>query len=106
MHRLSGQDEVVVGISTAGQALLEGASLVGHCVHFLPMLSELTADMTAQEHLRATKLALLDAYDHQEFTYGSLLRKLRIEREPGRTAADRSAVQPGARGRERSLRRP
>jgi len=48
------------------------------------MLSELPETMTAREHLRATKAALLDAYDHQEFTYGSLLRKLRLEREPGR----------------------
>ena len=84
MHRLTGQDEVVVGISTAGQSLIEDASLVGHCVHFLPMLSELHDGMTAREHLRATKTALLDAYDHQEFTYGSLLRKLRLDREPGR----------------------
>ena len=84
MHRLTGQDEVVVGISTAGQALLEDASLVGHCVHFLPMLSELPEGITAREHLRATKTALLDAYDHQEFTYGSLVRKLRLDRESGR----------------------
>ena len=84
MHRLTGQDEVVVGISTAGQSLIEDASLVGHCVHFLPMLSELADGMTAREHLRATKTALLDAYDHQEFTYGSMLRKLRLDREPGR----------------------
>jgi amino acid adenylation domain-containing protein len=84
MHRLTGQDEVVVGISTAGQALLDETSLVGHCVHFLPMLSELPDAMTAREHVRATRTALLDAYDHQEFTYGSLLRKLRLDREPGR----------------------
>ena len=84
MHRLSRQDEVVVGISTAGQALLEDASLVGHCVHFLPMLSDIADDTTVAQHLRTTRTALLDAYDHQEFTYGSLLRKLKFERDPGR----------------------
>ncbi len=84
LHRLTGQGEVVVGISTAGQALYEEASLVGHAVHFLPMLSELTEGETAKEHLKATKTALLDAYDHQEFTFGSLVRKLKLEREPGR----------------------
>lgn len=84
MHRLSRQDEVVVGISTAGQALFEGASLVGHCVHFLPMLSELKGDETVQQHMKATRTALLDAYDHQEFTYGSLLQKLKFERDPSR----------------------
>ncbi len=84
MHRLSRQDEVVVGISTAGQALLENASLVGHCVHFLPMLSDINDETTVAQHLRATRTNLLDAYDHQEFTYGSLLRKLKFERDPGR----------------------
>ena len=84
MHRLTRQDEVVVGISTAGQSLLDGASLVGHCVNFLPMLSELRGEETVQEHLRATRSALLDAQDHQEFTYGSLVRKLPLEREAGR----------------------
>jgi len=84
LHRLTHQDEIVVGISTAGQSLIEGASLVGHCVNFLPMLSEISATTTVQDHLRATRSALLDAQDHQEFTYGSLLQKLKLEREPGR----------------------
>ncbi len=87
MHRLTGQDQVVVGISTAGQALYDGASLVGHAVHFLPILSQLSdlrEGSTTREHLRATRSALLDAYDHQEFTYGSLVRKLKLDREPGR----------------------
>ena len=84
LHRLTRQEEVVVGISAAGQALVEDVSLVGHAAHFLPMLSEVRAGTTAGEHLQATRTALLDAYDHQEFTFGSILRKLRLEREPGR----------------------
>ncbi len=84
MHRLTRQSEVVVGISVAGQARLENASLVGHCVHFLPMLSELPKDCPAKEYLVATRQRLLDTYDHQEFTYGTLLRKLTIQRDPSR----------------------
>ncbi len=84
LHRLTGQEEVVVGISAAGQALVEDASLVGHAVHFLPMLSEVRAGTTASEHRQATRTALLDAYDHQEFTFGSILRKLQLDRKPGR----------------------
>jgi amino acid adenylation domain-containing protein len=84
LHRLTRQSEVVVGISTAAQSLIEGASLVGHCVNFLPMLSEIRPEETVQEHLRVTRTALLDAQEHQEFTYGSLLRKLPLDREAGR----------------------
>jgi amino acid adenylation domain-containing protein len=84
LHRLTGQEELVVGISTAAQALLDGESLVGHCVNYLPVLSELTSGETALAHVKATRTALLDAQEHQEFTYGSLLRHLKLEREPGR----------------------
>jgi amino acid adenylation domain-containing protein len=84
LHRLTRQPEVVVGISTAGQALFQNASLVGHCVHFLPMLSQLTEAETVKSHLAATRNVLFDAFDHQEFTYGSLLHKLSIPRDTGR----------------------
>jgi amino acid adenylation domain-containing protein len=84
LHRLTRQSEVVVGISAAGQALLDDASLVGHCVHFLPMLSVLPDSCLVKEHLAATRGRLLDAYDHQEFTYGTLLQKLTIPRDPSR----------------------
>lgn len=84
LHRITHQPEVVVGISAAGQSLMEDVSLVGHCVHFLPMLSDLPDNLTVKEHLAATRTKLLDAYDHQEFTYGTLLRKMRIPRDPSR----------------------
>ena len=84
LHRLTRQSEVVVGISAAGQSLFADASLVGHCVHFLPMLSELPENCTVKEHLSATRGKLLDAYDHQEFTYGTLLRKLPLQRDSSR----------------------
>jgi amino acid adenylation domain-containing protein len=84
LHRLTRQSEVVVGISAAGQALLDDVSLVGHCVHFLPMLSELEKTCPVKEYLTTTRRRLLDAYDHQEFTYGTLLRKLSIPRDPSR----------------------
>ncbi len=84
LHRLTRQQEVVVGISTAGQALYQNASLVGHCVHFLPMLSQLTEAETVKSHLAATRNLLFDAFDHQEFTYGSLLHKLSIPRDSSR----------------------
>ena len=84
LHRLTRQSEVVVGISAAGQALFDDASLVGHCVHFLPMLSVLQPACPVKEHLAATRSQLLDAYDHQEFTYGTLLRKLPIQRDSSR----------------------
>ena len=44
LHRLTGQEDIVVGIPAAGQSLLETEALVGHCVNFLPLRSSFAAD--------------------------------------------------------------
>ncbi len=83
--RLTGQDDVVVGIPAAAQSLEEGQALVGHCVNFLPLRAQLSggADTFAQ-CLARSKKTLLDAYEHQTYTYGTLVRKLGIVRDPSR----------------------
>ncbi|HVT28657.1 MAG TPA: amino acid adenylation domain-containing protein, partial [Lacipirellulaceae bacterium] len=84
LHRLSSQDDIVVGIPTAGQSLVEGGSLVGHCVNFLPIRTRFLQGQTFAALLAAVKKTLLDAYDHQSYTYGTLVRKLDIIRDPCR----------------------
>lgn len=85
MHRLTQQDDVVIGIPMAGQSRPEnGSTLVGHCVNFLPIRSILQEGQTIAQFLKQTNKSLLDAYDHQDYTYGTLLHKLRIPRDPSR----------------------
>ncbi len=82
--RLADTDEVVVGVPTAGQSALEGEILVGHCVNFLPLRGRWTATTTVSEHLAATRRVLLDAYDHQDTTLGSIVRQLSLPRGTNR----------------------
>jgi amino acid adenylation domain-containing protein len=84
MGRLADQDEVVVGVPTAGQSLLEDQILVGHCVNFLPLRGGWSGDTRVSEFLSATAKRVLDAYEHQNYTFGTLVRKLALPREPGR----------------------
>jgi len=84
LHRLSNQNDVVVGVPTAGQSLLEDGNLVGHCVNFLPLRTRFRDDLTFASLLCEVKKTLLDAYDHQSYTYGTLARKLAIPRDPSR----------------------
>ncbi|MGB7332615.1 MAG: amino acid adenylation domain-containing protein, partial [Terriglobales bacterium] len=84
LSRLSGQDDIVVGIPTAGQSLLEDAVLVGHCVNFIPLRGKPVADSTAAQFLAQMKETVLAGYDHQNYTYGRLVRKLQIPRDPSR----------------------
>ena len=84
MGRLSDQSEVVVGVPTAGQSLLEDQILVGHCVNFLPIRGAWNRDTKVSEYLSATAKRVLDAYEHQNYTFGTLVRKLNLPRVAGR----------------------
>jgi len=39
LHLLTGQDDIVLGIPTAGQSATDNYALVGHCVNLLPLRS-------------------------------------------------------------------
>ncbi|HTP31885.1 MAG TPA: amino acid adenylation domain-containing protein [Candidatus Acidoferrales bacterium] len=84
LHRLSGQHDLIVGIPTAGQSLVETDALVGHCVNFLPVRARIESDTKSADLLRSVKADLLDVYEHQNYTYGSLVRKLGLPRDPSR----------------------
>ncbi|MBW4027405.1 MAG: amino acid adenylation domain-containing protein [Acidobacteria bacterium] len=84
LHRLSAQSDIVIGIPTAGQSLLENSMMVGHDVNFLPIRTQLTDDLTAASLLTQTKKTLLNAYEHQNYTYGTLIRKLKLHKDVSR----------------------
>ncbi|HZC43059.1 MAG TPA: condensation domain-containing protein, partial [Acidobacteriaceae bacterium] len=84
LWRLSGNADPVTMIPAAAQSQMENEVLVGHCVHLLPIRAGLTAEMKALDYLRNLKPVVLDAYDHQHATYGSMVRAFTPTREPGR----------------------
>ena len=84
LSRLSGQDDIVVGIPAAGQTLVDDRTLVGHCVNFVPLRGKFSNDLAMSDFLQQMRQTLLDAYDHQNYTYGRLVRKLAIPRDPSR----------------------
>ncbi|MDR5727769.1 MAG: amino acid adenylation domain-containing protein [Terriglobia bacterium] len=84
LWRLSGNPDPVTLIPSAAQSLMDDKVLVGHCVHLLPIRAALTPEMAAADYMRALKPAVLDAYEHQHATYGSIVRALTPRRESGR----------------------
>ncbi|MGH6842606.1 MAG: condensation domain-containing protein, partial [Methylocella sp.] len=84
LARLSGQTDIVAGIPTAGQSLHGDGPLVGHCVNFLPLRAEFPDGVTFLEAARKTQQLLLDAADHQSYTFGSLVQALDMPREINR----------------------
>ena len=68
----------------AGQAAVGAYSLVGHCVHLLPIRVAVILSATFAAQLKASKPGMLDALDHQQVTFSSLLRKLNVPFDPSR----------------------
>ncbi|MBN4004177.1 amino acid adenylation domain-containing protein [Nostoc sp. LPT] len=84
LYRLTGQNDLVVGVFAAGQAALGQYNLVGHCVNLLPLRSRINGEKSFIDYLQTRRSAVLDAYDHQQFTFGSLIKKLVFPRDSSR----------------------
>jgi amino acid adenylation domain-containing protein len=83
--RLSAQDDFVIGIPMAGQALVESGHLVGHCVNMIPLRCRVDRSAPFSDHLKSVRDSFLAAQSHQQLTFGSLVRRLRLSRESSRT---------------------
>jgi len=84
MARLAGQDEAVIGVPAAGQSAHGKYSLVGHCVQLLPIRVPIDASQPLSSLLSEARACVLDAYDHQSCTFGQLVKKLQMTRDPSR----------------------
>ncbi|MBV9107846.1 MAG: amino acid adenylation domain-containing protein, partial [Gemmatimonadetes bacterium] len=83
LHRTTGEDDVLVGIPSAGRPFPGSAEMVGHCVDVLPVRSRIHGGERVRDHLKAVRARLLDAYEDEVFSYARLQERLRIARGPG-----------------------
>ena len=84
LHRLTNQDDIVVGIASAGQASVTGDDLIGYCINLLPVRSRAGDDPSFTEYLNRLKRVLSDAFDNQIYSLPNLIRKLGLTRDPSR----------------------
>ena len=82
LYHLTGQSDIVVGTPSAGQIAPEAGYLVGYCVNLLPLRSQVAGDRPFTTYLASVKHILSDAYEHQKYPYGRLLKKLTWLRDP------------------------
>jgi len=85
LQRLTGQDDITVGIASAGQHSVEGEYLVGHVVNLLPIRSQVAGNPVFKEYLNSVKRVLLNAYEHQIYPFIRLIKKLNLPRDLSRT---------------------
>ncbi|WP_374950231.1 amino acid adenylation domain-containing protein [Mucilaginibacter sp.] len=84
LQQVTGQDEIIIGLPAAGQSATGNYSLVGHCMNLLALRSQPDGNKTFIEYLKVRKSEILDAYDHQQYTFGTLLKNLNIPRDASR----------------------
>lgn len=86
LHQLTGQEDIVLGLPAAGQSATGNYRLVGHCVNLLPLRSFPKHDLSFVQFLKQRKEAVLDAFEHQQLTFGSLLKKITVRRDASRVS--------------------
>jgi amino acid adenylation domain-containing protein len=84
LYQKTRQNDIVVGLPSSGQASSGLTNVVGHCVNLLPLRSNIEASLPFNDYLKKRKKEVLDAYDHQNLTFGELIRKLYIPRDASR----------------------
>ncbi len=84
LHRITNQNDIVIGIPAAGQTRVGSNELIGHCLNFLPLRLNPSAEKSYQQFSAEVKENILEAYDHQNYTFGSLLKKIKIPRDTSR----------------------
>lgn len=86
ISKISGTHNIIVGLPTSGQMATGNLNLVGHCVNLLPLKAQVNPENSYLDQLKLRKEEILDAYDHQRITFGTLLKDLDYTRDNSRIA--------------------
>ena len=86
LHRLTGQDDVVVGVPFEGvdRAQPGGDRLIANSTNVVPLRSRLAAGMTFSDLLAANRNLVLEATEHQDYFFGDLVAALGLPFDPSR----------------------
>ena len=103
LARVTQQDDLVVGIPTAGQAALDQQDLIGHCVNSIPFRQTVDVAMPMLDYAKQVRGSMLDLLDHQKYTFGSMLKKIAPPRDTKSSAHILADVQCGSSDRLRRV---
>jgi amino acid adenylation domain-containing protein len=82
--KLTGQNDLVVGFPISGNRRYDMNHMIGDCANLLPLRSTINTNISFVEYLNQRNPQLLDAYMHHQVSFGHILQKLAIARDPSR----------------------
>ncbi|HEX6745677.1 MAG TPA: amino acid adenylation domain-containing protein [Longimicrobium sp.] len=85
LHRVTGQDDLVVGTDVANRNRLETEGLIGFFVNNLALRADLSGDPAFRELLARVRATALGAYAHQDLPFASLVKALKVKRSSALT---------------------
>jgi len=80
LHRVTGQDDLVLGSPVAGRNHLGTESLIGFFVNTVVLRVRLTDDLTVRQLVARVREVVLDVYEHQELPFDRLVEELQPKR--------------------------
>ena len=84
LHRLTGQDDLVLGTVSAGRARPETERLLGFFANPIPLRADLGGDPTVGELLGRVRDATLEDLAHDDVPFELLVRELGVEHDASR----------------------
>ncbi|HEY0739061.1 MAG TPA: amino acid adenylation domain-containing protein [Herpetosiphonaceae bacterium] len=85
LHRLTGQNDLVVGVPAAGQLPMGHTYFIGYCINILSLRSTIAEGDRFSGYLRAVRRMLLEAYEYQHYAFGKLVKQLNLGRDLSRS---------------------
>ncbi len=85
LHRLTRQDDLILGIPVAGRQHPACAELIGFFVNTLPIRDQIDGDQSFAERVACTAERLQEALSHQSYPYDRLVTDLPLERDTSHT---------------------
>lgn len=84
LHKYTGQNDIIIGIVTAGRKHADLYHLLGPFISTLPLRSYPDADKSIEEYLKEVGKSVLDVFENQEYPLDLLIQDLHLERDAGR----------------------
>ncbi|HEU5383469.1 MAG TPA: amino acid adenylation domain-containing protein, partial [Ktedonobacteraceae bacterium] len=80
LHRLSDQEDLVIGMPTTGRTRKQTEPLIGFFITTLAIRTKIAPDQTFRALLQQVRSTLLDAYEHQDLPFERIVDLVRPQR--------------------------
>ncbi len=84
LHKLSHQNDIVIGTPVAGRQHLDLERILGLFVNTVAIRTKPKVDSSFLAFLSELRIHILSCFDHQNFPYEELIDELEVERNTGR----------------------